>query len=371
MPPIHGRLTGGSLYNNRVLAYIEKHATVETYIDSTLDDALRWPGGIWLADSLCLDSCSRLLRQRGDSAGVLIAHYLKLLDPRHARSPQAHTELAALRAVNAVITTSEFSRRALLAAGYAGEVHAIPPGLDESYRSPLPLRPSRAARILTVATLLPDKGLTDLLSVLEDLRELEWSWDIVGETALDVDFARELDQRIRKSPIADRVRIRGALAPDMVLAAYDESDIFALPSYFETCSMATMEAMARALPVVAFSVGGLPDLFPEETRTLLPERGDLDAFSAALRVLIEDPVARRTFGDANRKAGPQRACGRPQDNQASSPRAPLRRELPRSLSFPSWEETGAAVLSVLTRLSPNPARPTAPDLAPSGNDESR
>jgi len=320
MPPIHDWLTGGSLYNNRVLAHLEKSATVELHLDSAVEDNMRLPGGLWLVDSLCLQRCAL----HSDAKGVLIAHYLKLLDPLHQRSSAAEAELSALRPFTAVITTSAFSRRVLLEAGYRGRVEAILPGLKNTYRRPVAHRSSASPAILTVATLLPGKGLLEMLSALEHLPELEWSWEIIGDSKLDPAFAEELSIRVNQSPLRDRVFLRGAIDPDLVEAAYDRANVFALPSRFETCSMATMEAMARGLPVVAFRVGGLPDLLPEVSRRALASPGDMDAFTGTLAMLIKDADERNNLGQANLEA---------------------------SRGFPSWEDTGAAVESLLRELS--------------------
>jgi glycosyltransferase involved in cell wall biosynthesis len=320
MPPIHDWLTGGSLYNNRVLAHLEKSATVELHLDSRVEDKTKWRGGLWLVDSLCLHTSVL----RSDAKGVLIAHYLKLLDPLHQHSSAAEAELAALQSFTAVITTSAFSRRVLLEAGYRGRVEAILPGLKSTYRRPVTIRSSGSPTILTVATLLPDKGLLEMLAALERLGDLEWSWEIIGDSKLDPAFAEELSIRLNQSPLRDRVLLRGAIAPELVEAAYDRANIFALASRFESCSMATMEAMARGLPVVAFRVGGLPDLLPEISRRTLAESGDRDAFAGTLRMLIKDAGERSDLGRANLEA---------------------------SRRFPSWEDTGAAVESLLRELS--------------------
>jgi len=324
MPPIHNWLTGGSLYNNRVLAHLEKSATVELHLDSGVEDNIERSGGLWLVDSLCLQTFALHLNRRSDAKGVLIAHYLKLLDPLHQHSSAAEAELAALQPFTAVITTSAFSRRVLLEAGYQGRVEAILPGLKSTYRRPVAARSSGSPTILTVATLLPGKGLVQMLSALERLRELEWRWEIIGDSKLDPAFAQELSVHLNRSSLRDRVFLRGAIAPEVVEAAYDRAHVFALPSRFETCSMATMEAMARGLPVVAFRVGGLPDLIPEISRRALASPGDMDAFAGRLGMLIEDAGERNDFGQANLEA---------------------------SRRFPSWEDTGGAVESLLRELS--------------------
>ena len=81
MPSIHDRLTGGSIYNRRILSHLAKSRQVELHLDSAGRLQL-WPGGLWLVDSLCLETGAAHLAKRADASGVLIAHYLEIFDPR-------------------------------------------------------------------------------------------------------------------------------------------------------------------------------------------------------------------------------------------------------------------------------------------------
>jgi glycosyltransferase involved in cell wall biosynthesis len=324
MPAIHHRQTGGSIYNRQVLDYLTKSTPVELHLDTPGADCLRWPGGLWLVDSLCLERGATHIAQCPGASGVLIAHYLQMLDPRRQDSAGAGAEAALLKRYRAVVTTSPFAQRALIAAGYAGAVVAIPPGLAPGYRSPVQ-RPcgARKAAIVTIASIVPDKGLMEMLDALIELSDLDWMWEVIGDAALDATFAGIFRHRVSQSPIGHRVSIRGALPAADIIAAYDRSDLFALPSRFETCSMATMEAMARGLPILAFEVGGLPDLLPEISRQALVPPGDVAGWVQTLRRLLASPHDRRRLGEANLQA---------------------------STSFPAWKDSGRELERFLRRL---------------------
>jgi glycosyltransferase involved in cell wall biosynthesis len=51
-----------------------------------------------------------------------------------------------------------------------------------------------------------------------------------------------------------------------------------------------MESMAMGIPVVASAVGGIPEMMPPEDRDLLCEPANVEAFAAAVRLLVSDPV---------------------------------------------------------------------------------
>ncbi len=75
-------------------------------------------------------------------------------------------------------------------------------------------------------------------------------------------------------------------------------DLYVLPSLEESLPMAVLEAMATGLPVVATSVGGVPEcILPGETGVLVPP-ADCAALGGAVVRLLKDPAERRRLGNA-------------------------------------------------------------------------
>jgi glycosyltransferase involved in cell wall biosynthesis len=64
------------------------------------------------------------------------------------------------------------------------------------------------------------------------------------------------------------------------------ADVFTLPSYMEGCPNTVMEALACGRPVVATSVGGIPEILNEQCGLLIPPR-DSHALAEALRSALE------------------------------------------------------------------------------------
>jgi glycosyltransferase involved in cell wall biosynthesis len=83
------------------------------------------------------------------------------------------------------------------------------------------------------------------------------------------------------------------------------ADVVLVPSVHEkgveeATSIAALEAMACARPVVASSIGGLKELLRDgENGLLVPER-DADAIAAAVRRLVDDPALARRLGEQAR-----------------------------------------------------------------------
>ncbi len=82
---------------------------------------------------------------------------------------------------------------------------------------------------------------------------------------------------------------------------YREAQVFALPSAAEGLPLALLQAMSAALPAVATSVGGIPDVLRPGIDGRLVAADDLDGFTAALRELLDDQALRRTMGKQARE----------------------------------------------------------------------
>ena len=103
----------------------------------------------------------------------------------------------------------------------------------------------------------------------------------------------------RRLMAADNSRIIALGFRNDVAALMRRFDIFAMPSVErEGLPRAAIEAMSQSLPVVASSVGGLPELVKDgETGFIVPPR-DAPALAEALVRLIDDASLRSRFGNA-------------------------------------------------------------------------
>jgi glycosyltransferase involved in cell wall biosynthesis len=77
-------------------------------------------------------------------------------------------------------------------------------------------------------------------------------------------------------------------------------DVFVLPSFAEGTSKSVIEAMAHGIPIIATSVGGLPDLLTPDAGILVPA-GDSSALAEAMERLASDSELRRRMGRAARE----------------------------------------------------------------------
>ena len=80
--------------------------------------------------------------------------------------------------------------------------------------------------------------------------------------------------------------------------AFSAADIFALPSHAETISQTAVEALACGTPVVAFDVGGVPEVVRHGETGLLARPRDADDLSRKFLTLADDPALRTRMAAA-------------------------------------------------------------------------
>ncbi|MFO0180934.1 MAG: glycosyltransferase, partial [bacterium] len=88
----------------------------------------------------------------------------------------------------------------------------------------------------------------------------------------------------------------GWLSGQDKLNVVEQADIIVLPSLSEGMPNALLEAMAAGLPVVASSVGGIPDLVKDGYSGVLVSPNDPIALASALKRLVESRDLRISFG---------------------------------------------------------------------------
>lgn len=159
-----------------------------------------------------------------------------------------------------------------------GPVIPISCGIDRRNYRP-DLTPRENNRILFVGRLTTEKGIDVVLKALAQLDPaLDATFDIVGGG----DQRKNLEQLVQQLGVGDRVTFHGHTSEEELRALYSRASVFAIASIAELQSIATMEAMASGLPVVAADAVALPHLVHDGENGYLFEPGNVDALAARL-----------------------------------------------------------------------------------------
>jgi glycosyltransferase involved in cell wall biosynthesis len=163
------------------------------------------------------------------------------------------------------------------------------------FLEPRAIEPGRLPIVLYVGALYPIKGVDVLLSAFSELARtgVEARLVIVGEGPCRTS--------LQSRHGSGAVRFAGALPQADVRREMLGARLLVLPSLSEGLPRVIMEAMACSLPVVATSVGGIPELVEDGVTGYLVPPGDVEALAKRMRELIEDDPAARRMGSSGRE----------------------------------------------------------------------
>jgi len=229
----------------------------------------------------------RGLARAATGAKIVMHFHSRILEPQGPR-PVSFSA----RGADAVVAVSQAVARRVVD-GHARVIYA---GIDPpSHGSPAPRQGANPELILgTAGRLIALKGIEYLLRAAAALQP-----EFPG---LRVEIAgagpqrAKLEESVARLGLAGRVEFLGWV--DDIHRVLPRWDVFVMPSLEEGFPISALDAMAAGLPVIASSVGGIPELVVDgETGWLIPP-ADVEALVFRLRPMLRNPEQRRSMGAA-------------------------------------------------------------------------
>lgn len=190
-------------------------------------------------------------------------------------------------------------------------IHVIPNPLDVNFWAPLD---RRAARSLLG---LPQDGLVILFGAVGGKSQPIKGPDLLhdalarlprylgAERAAQVTvvvFGQRAGRLERDAPLPFIEHNLGVVSDDRILrAAYSAADVMVVPSRQDNLPQTACEASACETPVVAFDVGGLPDIVSDFISGRLVSPFDTEEMARAIAWVIEDEERNRQLGSSARQ----------------------------------------------------------------------
>ncbi len=315
IPGALDQVSGGYLYDRnllRELRALEVEVEVVSLPGSGYVGALasnlgrvRWPAppseyDVIVEDELghpALLSENRALRGSGIPV-VALVHNLRSRQRRErAGTVKRLVERAYLRGVDGVIAVcastladvrelggGELPSELPSLVAYAGRDHVeAETSIDDAFvtaraREPGPLR------ILSVATVMPHKGLHRLLAALPGPTEGACTLDVAGSLTADAGYVRGLRAHVHGRGLGDRVRLHGHLDGEALGRLHRRAQVFALPSDREAYSIACLDALGFGLPVITTRHGGSPEMIRDGIEGMCLDPDDVPSWR---RMLVE------------------------------------------------------------------------------------
>ncbi|MES2868611.1 MAG: glycosyltransferase [Pseudomonadota bacterium] len=174
---------------------------------------------------------------------------------------------------------------------YARHVEIVPDVVDTTQFAPPPLEAITAFRkrhnlrkqtVGFVGRIAKEKGWQHLIPLAQALHEQECELLIVG----DGTQRNRLQHAIDKAGLHDWVTVTGFIPNHEVPLAMAACRLIVMPSAYEEFGGVSIEALATGVPVVAFAVGGLPEILRGITPELLIAPEDTLALIARVKAVL-------------------------------------------------------------------------------------
>ena len=163
--------------------------------------------------------------------------------------------------------------------------------------SSLTLSVKNSFRILFFSNLIKEKGVFVLVEACSILIKKGYIFqcDFVGGEG-DVS-AKQLTEFIEKKGLTKHVKYLGKRYGELKDIAFEQADVFVLPSRYDCFPLVVLEAMQHGLPVITAKEGGMPDMVDDgKTGFLISPYNDATALAEKIEYLIINPTQRKEMG---------------------------------------------------------------------------
>ena len=145
--------------------------------------------------------------------------------------------------------------------------------------------------IIYIGWCIKTKGIEELLGAWQKLRKEHRGWSLRLVGPYNEQYMDELKARF----CMEGIRIDGELPHRDVMLRLRSATIFVLPSYTEGFPYSVLEAMALKKPIIATTVGAIPEMLAGNCGLLIEPMSE-ESLKQALCSLISDEQLRELYG---------------------------------------------------------------------------
>lgn len=156
---------------------------------------------------------------------------------------------------------------------------------------------NQTIKILFVKSDYPRGGLKILMEALTTLTNFKFQLTIIGPKRNQRSI---IFNYLNNAPNLE-LNLLGPQSQEKVFAAFNEHDIFCVPSYKEALGVANIEALAAGIPVVSTRVGGIPEVLDRSKNGWLCEAGNLKSLAEAIQDCITKKIERKEKSERGRR----------------------------------------------------------------------
>ncbi len=210
-------------------------------------------------------------------------------------------QAAGFRMCDRVVCNSHAASRRLILDGLdERKIVIIPNGIsDEAFAKTPPALPRVPGLVRIGVIARMNNPVKNFEAILDAAAKLAPKYSMLEFLLVgDGPLRSTLERTVETRGLKNRIKLLGERKD--IPAFLAAIDICVHPSSSESLSNSILESMAAGKPVVAFRVGGNPELIRDGETGLLAPRDNEDRFVGALEYLINQPSAREEFGQRAR-----------------------------------------------------------------------
>jgi glycosyltransferase involved in cell wall biosynthesis len=137
--------------------------------------------------------------------------------------------------------------------------------------------------------IVKDKGIEDFISALDILNKTGQDYNAIvigGGAQIYID---EIKKKVSALGLTNKIRFTGFLETQQeVFRLAAKAKVYVLPTYFDGIPGTIREAMMMRLPVIAYSVGGIPTFNADKKCITLVEKQNIDELAVKIRDVLTD-----------------------------------------------------------------------------------
>jgi len=178
------------------------------------------------------------------------------------------------------------------------KIFHIPNPVDEIFFEQASI-PEINNRILFVGSVIERKNLLTLFRALFLVQKFipDVNLKIAGPI-VDKSYFNQLLELIKETNVVNHIDFLGQLDQKSLIEEYDECCCFVLPSIQETAPMVVAQAMAKAKPVIASKVAGIPWMIGNDGAGILIDPRNENQLADSIMLLLNNPQKRQVIGRA-------------------------------------------------------------------------
>jgi len=311
-------LSGGYLYNRKLVSYLRRHGDDVTIISLPPRNYRRHLGDnfsnrclqqivaadldILIQDAMVHPSVflmNRRLSRRVKIPLVTLVHLLTTFDhhPWYSAWFYHIVERCYLQSVTGMIVNSQTTlaqTRQLLHKQLPPHCLAVPAGdnFPETSTDVDAIRQRALAngplQILVAGNVIRRKGLHVLIQALRELPTEDFQVTVAGRLDMEPEYVKRVQKCIRAAQLQERVILMGPVQGESLADLYQRHHLMVLPSAYESYGIVYVEAQQFGLPVIGTTVGAAGEIINHGDNGYLITPEDPQALAVLLQKLHDD-----------------------------------------------------------------------------------